>query len=305
MHAAMSWRKHDLSKIIEQIPVGVAITLPDGTLEYANSHFCRLIEGRSDDIIGAPLARWLLVADAPPAGVVREAPHTGISSCGEARIRAGSGELRDILQTTYPLHDDAGTLTHFIYLLQDVSAQKQIENLSALAFYDSLTGLPNRNLFNDRLSRLIVGAERRCGAFSLLYIDIDHFKQINDTLGHEAGDELLRQIAARLAQSLRASDIAARWGGDEFVAILDGVASPQAAARIAHMLLTTCSEPYQLRDGAQCITLSIGVSLYPRDGQDVTTLLEHADRAMYKVKACGRNGYHVLEQPQPSYLGTV
>ena len=259
MHAIMSWRKHDLSKIIEQIPVGVAITLPDGTLEYANSHFCKLNEGRGDDI----------------------------------------------LQTTYPLHDDAGTLTHFIYLLQDVSAQKRIESLTALAFYDSLTGLPNRNLFNDRLSRLIVGAERRCGAFSLLYIDIDHFKRINDTLGHEAGDELLRQIAARLAQSLRASDIAARWGGDEFVVILDGVANPQAAARIAHMLLTTCSEPYQLRDGAQRITLSIGVSLYPRDGQGATALLEHADRAMYKAKKRGRNGYYVLEQPLCSYLGTA
>ncbi|HXF67130.1 MAG TPA: sensor domain-containing diguanylate cyclase [Burkholderiales bacterium] len=291
----MSWRERDLSKIIEQIPIGVAVTLPDGTIEYANPHLCRLLGARRGELAGTPLSRYARGQQAPT-------PAPG--GCREIQVSGGSGAL-DILESVYPLHDARGTVTHFIHLWQDISAQKQLDSLSALAFYDSLTGLPNRNLLRDRLERALAAARRNRGAFAVLYLDIDHFKSVNDTLGHEAGDELLRQFAARLAQSLRASDSVARWGGDEFVALLEGLGDPRLAARIARKLLKRCGGPYAVGGESRRITLSIGVSFYPRDARDIATLLDRADRALYVVKSRGRNGFHMLEEPACDYLLTA
>lgn len=300
----MTWRERDLSKVIEHIPLGVAITLPDGTLEYANPYFCKLIGARGSELVGTPLARWL-VADASADREAGRSASAGPTWHGETRVWLSSGEPLDVLEAVYPLHDKADAVTHLVHLVQDISAQKQLELLSALAFYDGLTGLPNRNLLNERLTRAIAGARRHYSAFALLYIDVDHFKRINDTLGHDTGDELLRQLAARLSRSLRAADTVARWGGDEFVAMLDGVASPQAAARTVQKLLSSCGEPYNVRGGTRTVTLSIGVSLFPRDGYDIPTLLKRADQAMYEVKTRGRNGYYVLEESGLGYLKTA
>ncbi|MBI2295104.1 MAG: sensor domain-containing diguanylate cyclase [Betaproteobacteria bacterium] len=300
----MSWREHGFSKVIEQIPLGVAVTRLDGTLEYANAYLLKLIGARGEELVGAPLSRFVRPAVVGPHGEPRDPLGAAQNPRREVRI-FGSEETLDMLESVYPVHDSAGALTHFIHLLQDISAHKQVGVLSALAFYDSLTGLPNRNLLKDRLERAVAAAKRNRGAFAVLYMDIDHFKRINDELGHEAGDELLRQIAVRLRQSLRASDSIARWGGDEFVALLDGIGDPQFAGCVTRKLLAACSGPYLLGGVSRRITLSIGVSFYPRDAQDVTTLLDCADQAMYAVKARGRNGYHVLEEPGGRYLITA
>lgn len=302
--APMTWRKRDLSKIIDHIPLGVAITLPDGTLEYANPYFCKLIGARSGELVGTPLACWL-PANASANRGVGESASAGPAWRGETCIRVSGGGSLDVLEAVYPLRDETDAVAHLIHLVQDISAQKQLEHLSAFAFYDGLTGLPNRNLLNDRLARAIAGARRRCGVFALLYIDVDHFKEINDTQGHDAGDALLRQLAARLSESLRAADTVARWGGDEFVVMLDGVASPQAVTRIIRKLFSVCGEPYDLGGSARTVTLSIGASLFPRDGHDIPTLLKRADQAMYAVKKRGRNGYHVLKEPRSNYQKTT
>lgn len=297
----MSWREHGFSKVIEEVPLGVAITRPDGTLEYANAYLRKLIGVRGEELVGAPLSRFARPVVVGPHGEPRDFSGAAQNPRREVRI-CGSEETLDVLESVYPMHDTAGAVTHFMHLLQDISAHKQLGVLSTLAFYDSLTGLPNRNLLNDRLARARASAQRNRSAFAVLYIDIDHFKSINDTLGHEAGDELLHQFAARLTQSLRVSDSVARWGGDEFVALLDGIGDPQVAGCVTRKLLAACSGPYLLGGVSRRITLSIGVSFYPRDAQDLATLLDCADQAMYVVKARGRNGYHVLEEPGPSYL---
>jgi diguanylate cyclase (GGDEF)-like protein/PAS domain S-box-containing protein len=292
----MSWRERDLSKIIEQVPIGVAVTRPDGTIEYANPFLCRLLGAASGALAGKRLSQF-----ARPA----LSPASAQDEYRELRVSGSRGTL-DVLESVYPLHDASGAVTHRVHLWQDVSAQKQLDLLSALAFYDSLTGLPNRNLLKERLARALAAARRNRGAFAVLYLDIDHFKSVNDALGHEAGDELLRQFAARLAQSLRASDSVARWGGDEFVALLEGLDDPRLAARIARKLLRRCSGPYALGGVRQRVTMSIGVSFYPRDGQDIATLLDRADRAMYIVKSRGRDGFHVLqEEPARRYAATA
>lgn len=293
----MAWHKKELLRNIERIAVGMAITRLDGTLECANAYLCKMLGVSRRDLVGLPFS--LYAPGAGPAGQdeSRQPPGASESMCRELRVRDTSGMMLDVLYAVYPLHDDAGVATHFVHLLQYLGDERQLGTLSRLAFYDALTGLPNRNLFNDRLDHALAAARRNCGAFALLCIDIDRFKQVNDTYGHEAGDELLREIATRLAQSVRGNDTVARWGGDEFVAILDGIAGQQLAARVVSKLLTACSRPYAVRGRDYVITLSIGVSLYPWDGHDAATLLERADRAMYEVKARGRNGYRIEESP--------
>lgn len=299
----MNLRKQDLLRMIERIAVGVAITRPDGTLEHANRYLYEVLEVHSVEPV--ELLFDCFEGGAGMSGQDRQRLGAFESGYRVARVRNSSGKTLDILYAVYPLYDEIGVATHFAHFLHYLGDERRLETLSRLAFYDSLTGLPNRNLFNDRLDRALAVGQRNRGTFALLYIDIDHFKQVNDAFGHEAGDELLREVAVRLAQSVRASDTVARWGGDEFVAILDGVVDQQLVARIASKLLTACGSPYAVR-GRDCrITLSIGASLYPRDGHDAATLLERADRAMYEVKARGRNGYHALEQPVCSYLKTA
>jgi diguanylate cyclase (GGDEF)-like protein len=301
--ANMILRKQDFLRMIERLAVGVAITRADGTLEHANRYLYEVLEVRGGASVGLPFdcfeggtASGGL--DGRPSGVLEPGYRA-------MHVRNSRGMTLDVLHAVYPLYDEAGVATHFAHVLQYLGDERRVETLSRLAFYDSLTGLPNRNLFDDRLDRALAVGQRNRGAFALLCIDIDHFKQVNDAFGHEAGDELLREVAARLARSVRASDTVARWGGDEFVAILDGVADQELAARIASKLLDACGSSYTI-GGRDCrITLSIGASLYPRDGHDAATLFERADRAMYEVKARGRNGYHALEQPLCSYVKTA
>ena len=160
-----------------------------------------------------------------------------------------------------------------------------------LASHDSLTGLPNRETFNGLLHYAIEAARRHQRRFAVLFIDLDRFKVINDSLGHEAGDMLLVEIAGRLRETLRSSDVVARLGGDEFVVILEEAAESHDVERIARNLLSVLSEPLQL-SGHEChTTASIGIAMYPSDGADVQTLTKNADMAMYLAKEDGKNGF--------------
>ena len=295
----MTWRRHDLSQIIEQIPIGVAVTLPLGTVEYANPRLHQLLEVDAAQMLGTELARFRLPGGVPGHQKIVQRILSGEYWQGEMQFRTAAGDVRHMVESVYPLHDLTGRITHFIHFLQDISALKLAETLRNLAFRDGLTGLPNRNLFSDRLSLTMATARRSRGGFALLCIDIDHFKQVNDTLGHNAGDELLRQVAARLQACLRMTDTVARMGGDEFVAILDRVGDAGLAVKMVEKLLATCSGDYVLGGNRRRVTLSVGISLYPRDADDVETLLKRADTAMYKAKATGKNGYQLLD-PGPA-----
>jgi len=291
----MTWRKHDLSEVIEQVPIGVAVTLPLGTVEYANPRLLELLQVDAGRVLGALLLDFRASASASRDHAIRRRLCAGSSWQGETQLRTAGGEVRHVLESVFPLRDRSGRLTHFINFLQDMGALEAAETLSSLAYYDSLTGLPNRNLFNDRLSRAIAAARRRHGGFSLLYVDVDRFKEVNDTRGHDAGDELLRQVALRLQKSLRKIDTVARLGGDEFVVILDQVSDEAQAAKIAAKILASCSGQYELQ-GATCnVTLSLGISRYPRDAVEVESLVKCADKAMYRAKASGGNDFRLRE----------
>lgn len=170
--------------------------------------------------------------------------------------------------------------------------RKQLEqHISFMANHDVLTGLPNRLLLQDRLSQALAHNQRHRNISAILFIDLDHFKVVNDTLGHGLGDLLLKEVAGRLLSSIRSEDTASRQGGDEFIVILTQITDIADVETIAKKILNTLALPYQINDQILHIDSSIGIALYPRDGRDVDTLLKHSDLAMYHAKAAGRSNY--------------
>ena len=286
----MVWRKLGLAEVVEKIPIGVAVTRPDGCIEYANPHLHALLKEPAEGLLGRCLAAFRQGEPSPP-------PIDGEEWRGESCLRIAAGGAVHVLETVHPVHDESGAIACRIHFLQDLSEHKRAELLNSLAFYDSLTGLPNRTLFKDRLARAILRAERQADGFALFYIDIDRFKTVNDAWGHETGDRLLREAATRMSLVLRRSDTLARLGGDEFVALLEDVKTHAGAAAVAEKLFALCGERYELNGSFLRVTLSVGIGLYPQDGRDAAALLEHADRAMYQAKAQGRNCYSLVAAP--------
>jgi len=216
--------------------------------------------------------------------------------------------LRRIRLEAEPFINEQGDFTHMLGTVQDITerinAQKQIHNL---AYYDLVTGLPNRAQLNEQLNHTLHLASRHELKFALLFLDLDHFKQVNDTLGHDAGDELLKQVSTRLSGVVRESDvvsssdyraeeqgsqhIVARLGGDEFVVLLGHVNRAEDAARVAERIAQTICNPFDISGQSVSITTTIGISVYPSDGHDSESLMKSADIAMYHAKESGRNGY--------------
>ena len=163
--------------------------------------------------------------------------------------------------------------------------------LEALALNDPLTGLANRRLLDDRMSMALVHAHRNNSAMAVVYLDLDGFKQINDTLGHGTGDELLKMVAGRLVETVRAEDTVARLGGDEFIIALWHVSGIDYAASVASRAIEAVSQPYNIEGNTVSITISAGISIYPDHGEDAEALLKSADQALYEAKAAGRNIY--------------
>lgn len=203
---------------------------------------------------------------------------------------------------TYPewLHvnavlGDHGDLTHYVGIFSDISNQRYIQrNLHQLAYYDTLTGLPNRQLFCDRIALAIDHSHRDGTGFALLFVDLDRFKDVNDSLGHSFGDKLLQVAAQRLRETLRESDTVARLGGDEFTALLCGGMTEQDVLLTATRITEVFDGPLQVEDHDIFLTASIGIAFYPTDGADADTLMKNADAAMYQAKEEGRNRYCVF-----------
>lgn len=289
-----------IAKALEQIAVGVAITRPPiGEILYANAYLCALLGLTAGQLCGRDIAQFRMRAPASLRMEIWRSMLAGDTWQGETELRARKGAPRHMLESVFPLDDEVMRFGQVIHFFHDVSALSHAKRLSNLAFQDGLTGLPNRHVFNDRLVAAITAAQRSGATFGVLYIDIDDFKRINDMLGRATCDELLCQVAVRMRRAVRKSDIIARFGGDEFAAVLGGVTSEDSAARTVEKLLSACMGWYESRNRRHGVTLSIGVSLYPRDGETAEALLRSAEGAMYRVKAARRNGYS-MKQPRGS-----
>jgi diguanylate cyclase (GGDEF)-like protein/PAS domain S-box-containing protein len=217
----------------------------------------------------------------------RDFEYAYFSKDGSRRFVSVSGE---------PLLDEQGRFVGYRGVSRDVTPRKQAEErIQYLATHDSLTGLPNRVMFGELLNHVLALSRRNQRKFAVLFIDLDRFKFINDSLGHEAGDALLREVAKRLKESLRASDIVARLGGDEFVMLLQDLSHSEQAGIIARKLLSAVIKPIEL-NGQECrVTASIGISVFPDDAPDEASLMTHADLAMYHAKEEGKNNFQFYD----------
>ena len=208
-------------------------------------------------------------------------------------LRSGA---KDFVSTPY---DHAEVLTRVHNLLEVRLLYKQIEDdnrvLESQAFHDQLTGLANRRLVADRLSMALVHARRDKNAMAVVYLDLDGFKELNDRLGHGAGDLLLKLVADRLVGVVREEDTVARLGGDEFMLVLENVRAPDDAAAVAGKVIETLAQPFDIEGNSVCITASAGVSVYPVHGEDADTLTRSADQALYAAKRAGKNGYRITD----------
>jgi len=222
-------------------------------------------------------------------------------------LPVGEGARRRVLQVAGVPHLDAeGEVLGFYMLAADVTALKRAQEdlryaaiqlqhdarrLEFLAHHDALTGLPNRAMFSERAREAVAHARRHGKTAAFLFLDLDNFKNVNDTLGHDVGDTLLRTIASRLRASVRGDDFCARIGGDEFCVLLQEIADPREAAAVAQKLLHELGKSYRIGEHTLASGASIGIACVPQDGEDVSTLLRLADVAMYRAKELGRNGY--------------
>lgn len=219
------------------------------------------------------------------------------------RLLKADGAVFHIHQETDFERDKSGTLLKAMGTFQDVTEIREAESrIRQIAFFDNVTGLPNRTFFMERLSEMLSAARRHSKSMALMFVDLDQFKRVNDSWGHLAGDELLREVSNRLRETLRSCDVVsrlgehgnetlARLGGDEFVVLIPQIRHPEDAARVARRLLKEFKQPFVIEGTEIFVSASIGISTFPLDGTDEQALLKNADVAMYQVKENGRNGY--------------
>lgn len=200
-----------------------------------------------------------------------------------------------------PITDDSGAVTSYMVMLTDISERRRaVEQARHQAEHDPLTGLPNRILFMDRLEQALATVARKGRQFALMFIDLDHFKAVNDTHGHEVGDAVLLEVAHRLRRCVRRVDTVSRLGGDEFVVLLADIGGVDQAAHVADTIMQSVARPVQATVGALTLSVSIGIAICPSDGDDPKTLLRHADVAMYHAKEAGRSAFQFFSQEMNS-----
>ncbi len=293
----------EFQKLLEVIPIGIGIARdPSCEVIESNPYLARLFGTRSGDNVSFSGPPGTLPTGVglhhhgvpiPPADLpMQRAARTGeeVVDMEMDLVRDGM-QVATILGYAGPLLDDDGKPRGAIGVCLDITERKRVEEqVRSLAYRDSLTGLPNRLLFHDRLSMAVASAHRHRRGVAVLFLDLDRFKVINDSLGHSVGDRLLQEVADRLRACVREGDSVARLGGDEFTVLLQDVGVPADAARIAEKVLDALRAPFRLDGHELFVTGSVGVSLFPEDGQSAETLIKHADTAMYRAKEQGRDG---------------
>jgi len=285
------------SQAIEQSPSSVLICDRQWHIEYANQKFSQLTGYTQDDIIGKhPSALVDQSMNSREAWHLWQAIRLQVKRVGvwqgEVNSVRRNGERYWEQLVVTPIKDSNSDTTGYLILGEDISIRKRYEQqLLRQANYDVLTGLPNRMLALDRLKLAIAQARRDETQVGVMFLDLDNFKHINDTLGHDAGDTLLIEASKRVSSCLRGTSTVARLGGDEFLVVLPGLSGPDAACQVADRILQTFSTPFMLGGQEVFVTTSIGIATFPQDSDNSGTLLQHADAAMYEAKHKGKSAY--------------
>jgi diguanylate cyclase (GGDEF)-like protein/PAS domain S-box-containing protein len=283
--------------ILERSPVGIVVTQGGDRLApivHANQKFAEFSDTSPQALVGQDF--YALFIGGAEESSFNLAAMNGSLQAGhaytlEGKRRRADGEQQWYRATCQAI--DTGDLGKgIIWLLDDITERKQSEEtVWRQANFDGLTGLPNRRLFRDRLGQAINKAHRHGTPLAVMFLDLDRFKEVNDTLGHDAGDVLLQEAARRIGSCIRETDTVARLGGDEFTVILSELHDPDNAERVAEEILEKLTQPFTLRSESVFISASVGITLYPGDGTTVDVLIKNADQAMYAAKGAGRNRF--------------
>ena len=288
--------------IVETAHEGVWMLDADNRTTFANGRMAAMLGYRLDEMVGRPLERFLQT-DAEQAAATFLRAHDGGSDQHDVRLRRKDGTELWALLTATALIDAEGTCVGTLVMVTDITSRKAAEEqLAHQALHDSLTGLPNRTLFSDRLDQAVARSRRNDTWSAVLFVDLDRFKVVNDGLGHGAGDELLATVAARLRAAARPGDTVARVGGDEFVVLCEDLTDERAARGIAKRLADAVSLPIVVGDRQLEVTVSIGIAVARGGATDAETLLADADAAMYKAKQRGRARYEVFDAEMRSQV---
>jgi diguanylate cyclase (GGDEF)-like protein/PAS domain S-box-containing protein len=290
--------------------IGDAVISTDasGRVTYLNQVAEAMTGWTSTEALGRPFGDVLRIIDGtnpehtvnPMAAAMQQDKTVGLT-VGAVLIRRDGSESA-IEDSAAPIHDRRGRVTGAVMVFHDVTeARTMSQRLSYLAHHDYLTELPNRLLLNDRLTQAMAAAHRQQQQLAVLFVDVDRFKHINDSLGHAIGDQLLLSVAGRLVASVRSSDTVSRQGGDEFVILLSTIARAEDAALSANKILTTLSMPHHIEEHDLQITVSMGIGIYPEDGTDAESLVKNADIAMLNAKDNGRNNYQFFKPEMNEY----
>ena len=282
-----------LLRALAQSHDGILVTDGDNLIVAANDAFSRLSGYSADDLIGQN-PRILASSHATPESraTLWQALESGDYWEGEIWNTHKDGSAYLCRARIAVLRDAQGrACNHVANFTTTVTNHEAADRLAYLAYHDPLTNLPNRLAFESQLEQALHACARDSRQLALMLIDLDNFKNINDTLGHQVGDELLKSVALRLRECVRASDLVARIGGDEFVVVLPEIESSLTAARVASKIQSNLADSYRITDHVLYATPSIGISLYPFDGNDPGTMLRNADTAMYHAKSAGRNNH--------------
>jgi len=280
--------------------------LPDTSLTFVNEGYCRFFGRTREELLGK---QWLSLVPEHSRQSVREfcesLAATPKAYVYEHEMIGADGHVYWQEWSACPIRDDQARVVEFQSVGRDITERKRREEaLRHLAYHDHLTGLPNRMLFNERLNLELSHARRNQQRLAIMLLDLDRFKAINDALGHDVGDKLLRAVGERLADLLRRSDTICRMGGDEFTLIVPEIIRARSAATVAEKILDAVRRPFNCEGHRIYITTSIGIAIYPDDGTDRDILIRKADIALYRAKENGRDNHQHYSSTSDSPVRT-
>jgi len=287
----------DHAKILDEASDPLVTLNSHYQFTYANKAFAQVLGEKRDAIIGKDL--WGVYSKDGAdmrRDAIKEVFETGQTKVIETIVPKPSGDLYFIM-TYKPIFNEQEIIISVVAIAKNITDRKQAEEqIQHMAYHDSLTGLPNRKLFSDRLDIALAHSRRNKKEVGIAMLDLDNFKDVNDTLGHAAGDLLIKAAAERLTAALRKGDTVARIGGDEFVLILPDLKIVEDAIQVAQKIVESFRKPFFIDTHQLVVTTSIGIAVYPNDGMDGDILLKNADIAMYQAKEAGRDRYQIYNK---------
>lgn len=290
-----------VASVFEGTREAIAVTDSQMHLVKVNSAFCQITGFNLDEVLGNNLQNLFYKKKAIEKLQlkIRQSLDVKESWQGEIWYENKNGELLPVLQSISALLNEKSEVVNYIHIFNDISESKANEGrINYLAHYDQLTDLPNRTLINRRIKKAVEKARINNQGLAILFMDLDHFKEVNDTLGHPVGDLLLQAVGQRLKARLREQDTLGRLGGDEFLAILDHAANTDASGTVAEKIIHSLIQPFELEGHQIQIGVSIGIAIFPQDGNTADELIKNADIAMYRAKDSGRNTFRYFSYPE-------